>query len=247
MIHVFTSTGNSLQIAQEIASRTGQEITFINSGGSADTDDTVFVVCPVYSYNIPRTVREYLPKMQLKPEQKAVLVVNFGSSPGNVLMAAFKDFEAAGIELRYGFGFQMPENYIMMFEPPSEEEIRELTSLVPEHVEYMLAHINGESHFEIQDSRFASLFTHFGRKWEKRMSSTKAFRVSGECTSCGLCESICPRHVISIKDGRPVWTSDSCEHCCGCIHRCPAGAISYKKSFKRSRYVNPNVHLPDSF
>lgn len=38
MIHVFTATGNSLQIGRALAERTGQKVTFINAGGSADDD-----------------------------------------------------------------------------------------------------------------------------------------------------------------------------------------------------------------
>ncbi len=247
MIHVFTATGNSLQIGRALAERTGLGITFINSGGSPDTDDTVFVVCPVYFYNLPAMVREYLQGMDLTDAQKAVLVVNYGTTPGNVLKRAYRDFMEAGIELRYGFGFPMPENYAPIYDAPPPEEAVKLTSQVPEYADYVLAHIGEDSYFEIRNNFLAPALTYFGRPVYDMCRKTRKFRVSDACVSCGLCADICPRHAIELRDGRPVWTEKECEHCCACFHRCPAKAIDYGRTAKKRRYVNPDVELPRSY
>ena len=69
---------------------------------------------------------------------------------------------------------------------------------------------------------------------------TGKFRVTDNCTGCGLCSTICPAHAIEMKDGRPVWTKKKCLKCCGCINRCPVSAIQYgRRTESRGRYVNP--------
>ena len=69
---------------------------------------------------------------------------------------------------------------------------------------------------------------------------TGKFRVTDNCTGCGLCSTICPAHAIEMKEGRPVWTKKKCLKCCGCINRCPVSAIQYgRRTESRGRYVNP--------
>ncbi len=247
MIHVFTATGNSLQIGRALAERTGQEIAFINSGGSRDDDDVSFVVCPVYFYNLPPIVREYIPTIGYREGRKVVLVVNYGTTPGNVLKRAYRDFAEAGLELRYGFGFPMPENYIPIYDAPPPEEAERLISQVPEYADYVLAHLDEDSYFEIRNNFLAPALTYFGRPVFGMCRKTRKFRVNGSCMSCGLCADICPRHAIEMRNGRPVWTSERCEHCCACIHRCPAKAIDYGRTSKKRRYTNSRTELPDSY
>ena len=49
---------------------------------------------------------------------------------------------------------------------------------------------------------------------------------------------------IVIDDDGPQWVRSKCQHCMGCINRCPSGIIQYKgRTQKRRRYVNPRVRL----
>ena len=56
---------------------------------------------------------------------------------------------------------------------------------------------------------------------------TKRFQVADQCTSCGLCEKICPVRAITMSSGKPTWNASHCAHCMACIHNCPAEAIEY--------------------
>ncbi len=38
--------------------------------------------------------------------------------------------------------------------------------------------------------------------------ATKNFRVNDNCIGCGLCETVCPRNLIRLQDGKPVWIKD---------------------------------------
>ncbi|MDD5457032.1 MAG: 4Fe-4S binding protein [Candidatus Margulisbacteria bacterium] len=52
-----------------------------------------------------------------------------------------------------------------------------------------------------------------------------AYKVTNDCTNCGVCESECPAQAISEKDNKRVIDEDICTECGICADSCPAGAI----------------------
>jgi len=49
------------------------------------------------------------------------------------------------------------------------------------------------------------------------------------CSSCGICEDICPGDIISMADDEPkVIYPEECFHCGACLVDCPEDAISYR-------------------
>ena len=54
------------------------------------------------------------------------------------------------------------------------------------------------------------------------------------CVGCGVCAKKCP-----------VWKSEECEMCLGCLHRCPKFAISYGngKTDRHGQYKNPYTRI----
>ena len=49
----------------------------------------------------------------------------------------------------------------------------------------------------------------------------------------------CPIGIISMKDGKLVWTTDQCVMCLGCYHRCPVNAINYgNATIGKGQYVH---------
>ena len=74
----------------------------------------------------------------------------------------------------------------------------------------------------------------------KFMVSSKNFKVSDQCISCGKCEKICPMNNIKLVKGQPVF-GENCTWCFGCIARCPKKAIDIKgKTEGKRRNVCPD-------
>lgn len=72
MIFYFSATGNSRYVAERIAAATGDETISIPDCCKSDrfsfdeTDKTVGIVCPTYSWGLPSIVQEFLEKLTLR-------------------------------------------------------------------------------------------------------------------------------------------------------------------------------------
>ena len=53
----------------------------------------------------------------------------------------------------------------------------------------------------------------------------RMMKAGSSCTGCGLCARMCPMGNITMKDGKPVFSS-SCSLCVRCSFSCPVNAIS---------------------
>lgn len=135
----------------------------------------------------------------------------------------------------------MPENYIALFETPSEEEalalieraepkITDIARMIKEGRILPEQQISGKDKISsgLVNTVFYPLMVHAGK-----------YYATDACISCGLCEKVCPLGNITLKDGKPVW-GKNCTHCMACICRCPKEAIEYgKHSQGQPRYVCP--------
>ena len=89
----------------------------------------------------------------------------------------------------------------------------------------------------------------FGSKKEAELAAayeesrkTSLFQVSDACVGCGTCAAQCPIQAITLQDGRPVWSKESCLLCLGCVHKCPKNAIAYTQAtIGHGQYVNPHI------
>lgn len=79
----------------------------------------------------------------------------------------------------------------------------------------------------------------------KYISEQIAERTNETCVGCGVCAKKCPVEAIQMEEGYPVWKSEECEMCLGCLHRCPKFAIIYgnDKTVRHGRYKNPYTRI----
>ena len=81
MILYFSGTGNSKYVAQRIVDALGDEIVNLNARIKAsdtapvETDEQVIIVTPTYAWRIPRVVRHWLRKTELRGAKQVWFVM----------------------------------------------------------------------------------------------------------------------------------------------------------------------------
>jgi ferredoxin len=249
-IYYFTSTGNSLEIARQIAAKLGdtQLISMATQppknqiGGP---DQVIGFVFPVYFFGMPRIVKRFAQDLTIAPGTYCFAVVNYGARKQDTL-GMFDDLlRKKGARLSYAEGVSMPGNYIVRYDTESPEEAAEMRQNAQIKVEEAAQAISSRIVKSVERgnkllSRAANKIIYINVEgFDKKFNATNA------CVGCGLCSEICPVQNIKLEDHRPVW-QHHCERCLACIQWCPTQAIQYgKKTAKRQRYRNPAVKAQD--
>ena len=244
MIFYFSGTGNSNYVAKRIADALGDALVNLNDRIKAsdtspvETGERVIIVTPTYAWRIPRVVRDWLRKTELRGAKQAWFVMTCGSEIGNADKYNRELCAEKAISCMGTAQIVMPENYIAMFSAPQADEARQIVVKAEPSIDRAIAAIQSNQSFaptrnNLYD-RFMSgpvnpIFYSFFVK-------ANAFAASDACTGCGQCARLCPTNNITIQNSKPVWGGD-CTHCMACICRCGAEAIEYgKKSLGKPRY-----------
>lgn len=188
-------------------------------------------------------VAEFLRKLNIskKPGAYSYVVLDCGGTTGNAKRTIPASFRADAV-----FDAAFGSNYAPMYQMVSGQRVTERLDKAEREIDDIVKHINARDigMFINQAGRFPRLLTLFGYPLYKYGRKTNKFTVNDSCTGYGLCEKVCPRKVIKLENGKPVWTAPRCEICLSCLHRCPAAAINYgKKSADHGRYLNPRVKI----
>lgn len=239
MIYYFSATGNSKHAAEVIAEKTGDTAVNIvdalrNGIPENKTDKTGFVF-PVYFWGLPEIIKRFASLTEVKNSlgDYVFCVITCGANTG----AADKMLgKTLGRKINYSFSLRMPDNYVVMYDPCKKEKAQKYLRHADKELEIICDEIgnkickkSGASGGELNSFFVSRLYNPFRR--------TKKFFADGNCTSCGLCEKLCPDNAIVIRNGKPEWVRKKCQHCTACINRCPAKAIQFgKKTAERGRY-----------
>jgi len=156
--------------------------------------------------------------------------------------------EKRGLTLSAGFSIRMPSNYLPFGEAPKEETqrtcFREAEGKLKQVARVILDRLN----LPVEKGPFWQnlILSGLHRMSAQHFPSMdKRFLVQESCTSCGVCERICPVENIRLENGRPVWMHH-CEQCYACIQWCPVEAIQYGKgTMGKKRYHHPEITLQD--
>lgn len=241
MILFFSGCGNSEFVAKELVSLTSDRILRIDPTESNPTvelsdNESLGIVCPVYSWAVPRIVTEYLRRLQInRPPTYLYLVCTCGDNVGNAA-EHFSHFAASlGWTLHFAYSFVMPETYVNLkgfnLDTPENEQrkIDNVRRLLPEVAQRILRHEKG---FDVVKGKLPWLNTYVTNAlFYKLLITDKKFRVFDDCISCGLCERSCPLHNITMNNGRPSWNGN-CTNCMSCYHHCPKNAIHFGNATK---------------
>lgn len=235
MILFFSGTGNSRYVARRLGKLLQDDVQSINQAlrqqqtGAYRSQKPYVVVSPVYAWQLPRLVRDFLLAARLEGSRQIYFILTCGSGAGNAqggvrALCRQKHLVLCGVA-----PVVMPENYIAMFPVPGPEEsariIQKAEPLIDRLAQCIRAGLPFPHHAAGPLGRLLS--GPVNRLFYRFQVSARGFRVTDACTGCGLCQRLCPLRNIRLEQGRPVW-GERCTHCMACICACPAQAIEYK-------------------
>ena len=244
MILYFSGTGNSKYVAKRIADALGDEILNLNDRIKAsdtslvETGERVIIVTPTYAWRIPRVVRDWLRKTELRGAKQVWFVMTCGSEIGNADKYNRELCTEKRLSCMGTAQIVMPENYIAMFSAPQADEARQIVAKAEPSIDRAIAAIQSNQPFApTRNKLYDRLMSGpVNPIFYKCFVKADAFTVSEACIGCGQCAKRCPMNNVTIKDGKPVW-GRNCTHCMACICYCPKEAIEYgKKSVGQPRY-----------
>lgn len=244
MILCFSGTGNSRYAAEKIAEITGDKLVSINDMLKNNDNEKISVngnlifVVPTYAWRIPRVVRKWIAKIDFVGVKNAWFVMTCGSETGNSakynkLLCDEKNFAYMGTAQ-----IVMPENYIAMFNSPSEAECEKIIESANHRIVRIADKIKNNKPVSDEKASFNDRFMSgpVNTLFYPMFVKADKFYADEKCTGCGKCVRVCPLNNIQIKDKKPVWNK-KCTHCMACISYCPASAVEYgKKTVGKQRY-----------
>ncbi|MCL2058367.1 MAG: EFR1 family ferrodoxin [Oscillospiraceae bacterium] len=262
-IYCFTSTGNSLYAANQIASKIGGTVLPMKGAAVCD-DDVIGFVFPNYFWGLPRMVERFANNMRITSQNAYVFaVITCGGPAPNTLGPLKKILERNHVYLSYGAKLRSVTNYLPGYEAKDSEALR---AKVAEKIARIAKSVANQEKKRIGTMAFPNNQIH---KFYPGEDCDKDFSVAPSCSGCAVCQKVCPAGNIALivdkpdkpdkagkpdkpdkpvkpdKPGKPDF-QHKCEHCLACLHNCPAAAIDWKnKTQGKERYRNANVSLDD--
>ncbi|HEY5587298.1 MAG TPA: EFR1 family ferrodoxin [Ruminiclostridium sp.] len=257
VIYYFSGTGNSLAVARKIAYQLGEtkllKIQYDQNEIDTTQYDRVGIVFPVYYYQMPVLVENFVKKLIMKKKQYKFGVATHGRMRGIALEGLRNQVNIMGHELDGEFSVMMPGNYIVEYSAfpnvynnivylKSEKTIRNIVNIIGQK---QCAGPEGTRFFEKLVLNNEKLREKTINKRYDLAILDAGFHCNGNCNSCGICIKVCPAQNIHIENVHLVW-EHKCEQCMACIQWCPNNSINYHdKTQKRTRYHHAEVSLKD--
>jgi ferredoxin/flavodoxin len=249
MIFYFSGTGNSLWAAEKISIAQDQKLFSIademrknNFEYTLDDNELIGFVFPIYAWNAPKMVLDFISKLKLNNygANYTFAISTCEANIGLTMQNLKGTLNSKGLELDSAFSIVMPGNYVILTPIKSKTSINSILDNAEDRIEEINNSIEKrENKLEITLGKLPYLKSKLVNPiFMKYGLNTKKFSSSDSCTSCGLCEKVCPTNNIKL-DGKPTW-GNNCTQCLACINRCPKKAIEYGKSTRNNgRYYNP--------
>ena len=153
MILYFSGTGNSKYVAKRIADALGDALVNLNDRIKAsdtspvETDERLIIVTPTYAWRIPRIVRDWLLKTELRGAKQVWFVMTCGGEIGNADRYNRELCAEKAISCMGTAQIVMPENYIAMFSAPQADEARQIVAKAEPSIDRAIAAIQSNQPF----------------------------------------------------------------------------------------------------
>ena len=266
VIYYFSGTGNSLYAAGKIAEALGgAELVSVRSNPeavSAEDADVIGFVCPVYEWDVPGTMREFVKNLTINPNAYIFMVTTYIAVLGKSFETVEKLLAEKGAHLDYGRAVRCVASQCIAYPPFPPEKI-----MIP----YMEKQMQKTSEEISKKTRreYPRMSPLTRKRFDKVMGPylaveheyDKGFYTDDRCKGCGICEKVCPTRNITMVDGHPQW-NHHCHGCNACVAYCPTKAIQFKTPQayremdtliskilclpeKRKRYHHPRIKAKD--
>ena len=239
----FSGTGNSLYAAKCLKDNLDNVILYpIKTGVPQEAvggeKEKIGFVFPSYYGNLPRVVRTFIEKLEIRSGTYIFTLVSMGGLGQGSVAELESLLQKKNLKLAYGRGILMPANYIVNYDPAVSEKCEARMKKISGKLKVISAEITSGKRC-VKKIKFSA------RNLYKNIESLdKGFYTEDSCVKCGQCVRICPVQNIKL-DNRPEWLHH-CEHCVACISNCPARAIQYgDRTKKRRRYRNPEIKVSE--
>jgi len=237
-IFYFSSTGNSLFIAEQIKAELDGEIRYIPKfAGDVNLYEKIIIVSPIHSFGLPTLVYDFITNM--KSSRPIYIVLNHGGMEAYAPYFAYQLCKEAGLNIRSVQAMMMPEIYTLTFSLP-RFFINLALRKAPKRVKPIIAAIRDDKEIIIpkpKKDKWTPKHLENRKIWHKLAND---FRITDKCNNCQKCIRICPTGNIRYENGNIVF-GDKCVACLSCYHRCPEKAVVYLNKRKKDRYVNPYI------
>jgi ferredoxin len=237
-IFYFTATGNSLSVAKHLGGTLISIPQVINSDNLHYSDDAIGIVFPIYWWNLPLMVRQFIEKVKFETDY-LFAIGTYGSLSG---AAMSKLQNQSKHNFVYANQLLMLDNYLPVFDMNVQEK-----NLPKKNIDTKLAKIVAD----INNRKYLNARAHIGKRimtavFERVFNPRKHSRnfiINSKCNMCGVCKKVCPAQNISVSI--EIQFSDRCEGCLACIHLCPQNAMHHKREKNNERWRNPEVSLSE--
>lgn len=237
MLFYFSGTGNSRWVALQLGDLLQEKVWSVadvledSQVYTLGDTEAVGFVFPVYAWGPPDVFLRWMRSVQFSRKPAYLyFVCTCGDDAGKTADVFIRAVAERGWECVAGFSVWMPNTYVCLpgFDVDSEglafRKLREARMRVGEIYSCLQKREKG---FGCYEGSFPWLKTYVLRPLFRRfLMSSRAFRVTGACISCGKCEQVCPLHNIRLAGGTPQW-GEHCAMCLACYHHCPRHAIAY--------------------
>lgn len=266
IIYYFSGTGNSLRAARIIADNIGGATLFSMRNNpaavSGENAKMIGFVCPVYEWDVPKTVKTFVEQLTINPNAYTFMVATYIAIHGRCFETVDALLREKGSRLDYGRALRCVASQCTAYEPfPPARLMVPLSEKKSEEIGREISHQKTRRYPRMSPvtkrlyTRMMVPFLNIQQEYDKGFYSSDA------CIGCEICRKVCPCNNITFTQNRPVW-NHACIGCNACVAYCPTKAIQFKTPDayarldniitrrlglpeKRTRYHHPNITAAD--
>lgn len=192
--------------------------------------DAIGFAYPVHAFNAPSLVfkfLQFLPSISIDYPSPYVFLIRTAGDPlchGGSTQFVERKLAQKGFHLRLERLFIMPSNVFFAFNP---RLIKQLFQIAQAHAQNLVQDILNEATDLSKNGWILNAVSWVFSTMESLGGKFAGhhFKISTECTKCGLCSRTCPTQNI-LFDGKEIKFKYRCNLCLRCVYRCPQHAIS---------------------